>query len=180
MNMTWRKRSSLRVHDGRFELHGLDPEKSTPVYFLEAEHQWGATIELSGKQAGGDVTVRLQPCGKATARFVGPDGKAVANLGTVAYIELLMTPGSPQFARGMMERSQLAADATLMNNVDPTHYDDRRGLVTDNEGRINLPDLIPAHCTGSATIQSSTTRRAFRSARISRSSLARSWTWATS
>ena len=141
MNMTWRKRSSLHVYDGRFELHGLDLEKSTPVYFLDAEHQWGATIELSGKQAGADVTVRLQPCGQAKARFVGLDGKAVANLGTVAYIELLMTPGSPQFARGVMERSQLTAEATLMHNVDPTHYNDRRGLVTDSEGRP-LPCLI--------------------------------------
>jgi hypothetical protein len=32
MNITWRNRPSLRLHDGRFELHGLDPEKSTPVF----------------------------------------------------------------------------------------------------------------------------------------------------
>ena len=70
----------LPVHarDGRFELHGLDPEKAAPVSFLDADHEWGTTVELSGKQAGEEVTVRLQPCGQAKARFVGPDGKPVA------------------------------------------------------------------------------------------------------
>ncbi len=82
-------------------------------------------------------------------RFVGPDGKPIVKLGTLPYIELLMTPGPHRFARGRMERSQLAADATFMSNVDPKHYsDDRqvgepRGPATDGEGRITLPALIP-------------------------------------
>ena len=45
--------------------------------FLDPEHEWGATVEVSGKQAGEDLTIRLQPCGRAKARFVGPDGKPV-------------------------------------------------------------------------------------------------------
>ena len=70
----------VHARDGRFELHGFDPEKAAPVYFLDADHEWGAAVELSGKQAGEDLTVRLQPCGQAKARFVGPDGKPVARL----------------------------------------------------------------------------------------------------
>jgi hypothetical protein len=54
-----------------------------------------------------------------------------------------MTPGSPQHARGMMEMSQLAADATFMTNVDPKNYTDQRGPFTDSEGRLTLLDLIP-------------------------------------
>ena len=50
------------------------------MYFLDADHEWGATVELSGKQAGEELTIRLQPCGQAKARFVGPDGKPVAKL----------------------------------------------------------------------------------------------------
>ncbi len=64
-NLTWRQRSSLHVRDGRFELHGLDPENPTTVYFLDAEHQWGAAVDFPGKQSGGDALVRLQPCGQA-------------------------------------------------------------------------------------------------------------------
>ena len=142
------KSSSLRVHDGQFELHGVDPRKATPVYFLDAEHQWGAAIEISGKQAEGQVTVRLQPCGQARARFVGPDGNAIATLGTLPYLELVMTPGAP-FEFFVDRMKDLEADTTFMVNVDPRFYPDARqpgqprGPATDQEGRITFPDLIP-------------------------------------
>ena len=42
------------VRDGRFALHGCGPEQSYPVSFFEPEHKWGATVTLSGKQAGGE------------------------------------------------------------------------------------------------------------------------------
>ena len=143
MNLTWRRQPSLYAHDGRFELHGLDPEKATPVYFLDADHQWGAAIQLSGKQAGGEVTVHLQPCGQAKARFVESHGKPLADLGTMTYIELLVTPGPPQQTYSVEGRSQLAADSTFMTSVDPKHYRGPRGPVTDSDGRITFPDLIP-------------------------------------
>ena len=55
-------------------LHGFDPRNATPVYFLDADHQWGVAIELPGKQAIEDLTVRLQPnAAKAKVRFVSPD-----------------------------------------------------------------------------------------------------------
>src|SRR5207302_1350316 len=34
---SWRGLSPVRVRDGRFELHGLDPAKSYAVYFLDAK-----------------------------------------------------------------------------------------------------------------------------------------------
>ena len=59
------------MHDGRFEVHGLDPETEVPVYFLEPKRKLGGVVNLSGKSAaGGPVTVRLEPCGAAKARFV--------------------------------------------------------------------------------------------------------------
>jgi hypothetical protein len=73
-NPFWRG-YTLPVRDGRFEIHGLDPEKEYRAYFFDAEHDWGAAVTLSGKQADQQLTVQLQPCGQAVARFVGPDGK---------------------------------------------------------------------------------------------------------
>ena len=70
--------------------------KTSPVYFLDAEHRWGAAVEFSGKQAGEELTVRLEPCGQAKARFVGPDGKPVAKLDMGPYFKLIMTPGPTQ------------------------------------------------------------------------------------
>jgi len=77
-HVMWRGDITVHARDGIFELHGLDPDKATRVSFLDAEHQWGATLDFSGKQAGEELTIRLQPCGQAKARFVGPGGKPVA------------------------------------------------------------------------------------------------------
>ena len=46
------------LRGGRFELDGCDPGSSAPVLFLDAKNQRGAAVELSGKQAGEDVTSR--------------------------------------------------------------------------------------------------------------------------
>ncbi len=138
-NPSWRGDFQLEARDGRFELHGLPAGKAERVYFLDADHRWGAAVELSGDQAGEDLTIRLRPCGQARARLVGPDGKPVANV--FPHFEILGKPGSHQFARGDEARRALVADAAYMPNVDRKHY--WNGPMTDAEGRITLPDLIP-------------------------------------
>ena len=35
--------ADARVRDGRFELHGLDPDAEVPAYFLDTEHKLGGT-----------------------------------------------------------------------------------------------------------------------------------------
>ena len=93
------------VHDiarhGHFEMHGLDPEAEVPVYFLEPEGKLGATAMLSGKSvAGGPVTVRLEPCGTAMARLVGPDGKLLGGRLRGVSITMAVTPGPPRLGTG--------------------------------------------------------------------------------
>jgi RNA polymerase sigma factor (sigma-70 family) len=138
-NPSWRGDFHVPIRDGRFELHGLDPEGSTRVSLLDPDHEWGATVEVSGKQAGEDLTIRLQPCGKARARFVGPDGKPVAK--HRPHFEFVATPGPDQFSRDKKAKAELAADVAYMANVDRKHY--WNGPLTDAEGRITLPSLIP-------------------------------------
>src|SRR5262249_38659838 len=65
------------VRDGRFTLRGCDPQGSVPAVCIAFEKQWGAAVNLSGRQAGKPVTVRLQPCGSAKARCATLDGKPV-------------------------------------------------------------------------------------------------------
>ena len=71
------------ARNGRFELHGLDPDSEVPVSFLEPKRKLGATVRFSGKPAGGEpIVVKLEPCATATARLVGPDGKPLAGFHT--------------------------------------------------------------------------------------------------
>ena len=138
-HLNWRGDITMHVRDGRFELHGLDREKPTRVSFLDAEHEWGLAVELSGKQAGQDVTIQLQPCGRARARFVGPAGKPV--VGVASFLEILGTPGPSMESRDPKEQAMLAADATSVVNLDRKHYE--HGPRTDSDGWITLLDLIP-------------------------------------
>jgi protocatechuate 3,4-dioxygenase beta subunit len=140
-NLSWQEYHFIHAHDGRFELAGFDPDKAVPVYFLDADHGWGARVELSGRQAGEELTIRLQPCGQARARFVGPDGKPVAKLKVWLYFQILMIPGSRRL--GSLDRGEpMAADGAFLPNVDPKHHPIE--LATDPDGRVTLPALIPA------------------------------------
>jgi len=138
-HLNWRGDLTIHARDGSFELHGLDPETPARVSFLDAEHQWGATVELSGKQAGEEVTIQLQPCGQAKARFVGPDGKALAKISS--RLEIVGTPGPHEWDLRPESKSKLAADAAGIVNLDRKHY--WNGRLTDAAGRITLPGLIP-------------------------------------
>ncbi len=135
------KASSPRYYarDGHFELNGLDPHNSVPVYFLDTIHGWGAAVELSGKQAAEEVTVQLKPCGQARARFVGPDGKPLAS--RKFNFEILVTPGPHFLTRNEIEQTQLAADADFLANIERAYYADQP--VTDSAGRVTLPALLP-------------------------------------
>ena len=140
INLTWQKYNFIQARDGRFELPGFDPEKASPAYFLDPDHQWGAAVEFSGKQAGEEVTTRLQPCGRAKARFVGPGGKPVARFAIWPYLHLVMAPG-PDNGMRADRGDQPAADQAFLPNLDPKHYPN--DLKTDAEGRVELPGLIP-------------------------------------
>jgi hypothetical protein len=138
-HVNWRGDLTIHARDGSFELHGLDPEKAKRVSFLDADHQWGATVELSGKQSGKDIEVQLVPCGQAKARFVTPDGKPIPKISP--QLEILGSSGPSSRTRTAEAQAQLAADAAAVINLDRKHY--WNGQFTDAEGRITLPDLIP-------------------------------------
>src|SRR5262249_26341944 len=119
------------LREGRFELHGCDPEKSYPIHFLDAKNKAGATVEVSGKQSGGEVTVRLMPCGAATTRLLDADDKPVAN--SRVWLEVVVTPGPSRDNSKAYNRGELAADAEAVVNIDRLNH--WEGGLTDTEGR---------------------------------------------
>jgi hypothetical protein len=136
---SWRGDFHVPIRDGRFELHGLDPAGSTRIHVLDPGHQWGASVDVSGQQAGEEVVVRLEPCGRAKARFVGPDGQPVAKHHTM--FEIVVTPGPSGSMMVDPDQAELSADAAMVVNVDRKNYG--RMPLSDAEGRVTLIALIP-------------------------------------
>jgi hypothetical protein len=132
-------RFPVEVRDGQFELHGCDPKESYPVYFLDPENKCGATVTVSGKQAGEEHKVRLAPCGQAVARFVDPQGKPVAN--HHPHLEMVITPGPNRYDFTAGDKGVLAADSELLANLDRLNY--WKGPSTDAQGRCTFVALIP-------------------------------------
>ena len=135
---TWRG-GHIRVKNGKFELHGLDPVVGVPFYFLDPQHETGATVAISGKSADqGPLVVHLQPCGKAVARFVDRQGKP-----KVKYrpgLQILVSPG-PFRGDRKRNKKEVSSDQDFVANFDREHYWDEP--VTDEEGRCTFPALIP-------------------------------------
>jgi hypothetical protein len=124
-----------RVFDGRFELHGCDPEATYRVIFFDAKNQQGAVVEIPGKKSGGEpLTVRLAPCGTAKARLIGPGGEPLRN--RWVKLELIVTPGGNE-----VDPKQMHADAANVSNLDWLHYG--LGPRSDGQGLLTLPALIP-------------------------------------
>lgn len=143
---TFRAFGDRIANGGQFELHGLDPEKSVPVFFLDAKNQLGAVVEISGKSAEKEpLLVHLKPCGKAVARFIDPDGKPLVkhNPG----LQIVVTPGPSWFYvqeqshKDKSIENKLTSDQDFVANFDRLHY--WNGPVTDEQGRCTFPALIP-------------------------------------
>jgi RNA polymerase sigma factor (sigma-70 family) len=131
--------ASLGVKDGRFRLPGWDPARAEPVYFLSPELGVGGIARLDPKRAADkDLTVKLQKCGAAKARFVDEEGKPLTDL--QISVEIPISSGASFFDRDALVKAEVTADAAWLGNLD--HKQHNR-LRTDAEGRLVLPGLLP-------------------------------------
>jgi hypothetical protein len=141
VSRTWIGRFHGKVHNGRFELRGLDPDSEVPVYFLDPNQRLGAVVILSGKSAGSTpVNVRLERCGAAVVRFVDSGGKPVTGRLPNGTVEMVVTPGPP-YSRANNPAGLAAADGADLGQVDTVNY--QVALESDTQGRLTLPALIP-------------------------------------
>jgi RNA polymerase sigma factor (sigma-70 family) len=125
--------------DGRFELHGLDSEKTYPVHFLDLMRQLGATVEVSGKQAkDGPLTIKLGRCGSARVKVLDLEGNPAPKRRPMVL--MVVTPGPGDFtpdARGKLRADTMTA---VLGDWTSLLLD---GPRTDAEGRVKLTGLIP-------------------------------------
>jgi hypothetical protein len=127
------------VREGRFELHGLDPNEIYNVFFLDAKNKQGIIGRISGKDSNEPVTVRLALCGSAVVRFVDSAGKPVA--GHEPPLELVVQPGASKYDLDTLEKGLVFADSDFVANVDRLNY--WHGPRSDAQGRLTLTALIP-------------------------------------
>jgi hypothetical protein len=141
------------LYGGRFELRGCDPAATYRVFFLDPVNRLGAVAGIAGKQAAGDpVTVRLAPCGTATARLVDGTGAPMARRRVV--VEVIVTPG-----RAGGDPGGPAGDVLGLVWADPHSYPE--WPRTDGAGRLTLPALIPGatyrfHLQGNGAVKDCT------------------------
>jgi hypothetical protein len=139
----WRA-DPVQIRDGRFELPITDREGRYPLLFYAAAQSVGALVEVSGQQADAEpITVRLQPCGSARARFTDAQGKPLA--GYRPSLWALLPPTEPfsniaelNWAFG---NDRQAGDAVWRGHARLKHYDS--GPVTDADGVVHFSGLIP-------------------------------------
>jgi RNA polymerase sigma factor (sigma-70 family) len=130
----------VTVRGPDFVLNSCDPVKPYPVVFLDERGGSGARVEISGKQSGKPLTVRLERCGSAVARFIKADGDPV--VGLWAEIEVVFVPGPSQLDPKAVMEGKLAADAVHLANVYSRNYH-WKDFRTDSNGRIAFPMLVP-------------------------------------
>ncbi len=156
----WNRLHVVEGRDGRFELPGCDPQNPSTVHVFDPKNELGATVTLSAKAApDGQVTIRLERCGTAVARFVSPPvssdgrtfadekGKPLAN--HLPILQMVLTPGATRFVfeSGFDNdnKQELEADWVDLANLAPARYAQGPNalLSTNDEGRISIPALIP-------------------------------------
>jgi hypothetical protein len=163
--MTNTDRGRGHIRDGRFALHGLEPDVEVAACFLDPVRKLGAMARFSGRsEANGPITVRLEPCGTARARLVDPDGRPIAGYRDRRLISMVITPGPPVRQRPPKD-GPLAGEETGLVDIDPVNYENN--FQADGHGQLTFPALIPGasyRIVDHSTIPSggeSTTRKEF-------------------
>ena len=82
------------------------------------------------------------------ARLVDPKGKPLAGYRDPYLISMIVTPGPDRQSNAAADKDRLSAEGDYLSRIDPTDYAD---LVSDAQGRITFPALIPARPIGSTT-----------------------------
>ena len=98
------------AHHGQPPSTGSIPIARSTSPSFEPERKLRRRSGSSGQSgSGGPITVRLEPCGQAMARLVGPDGRPVSGQVPARAPSLVVTPGPPA-GSAAVRAGALAAD----------------------------------------------------------------------
>jgi len=132
----WRA-SPRRGKNGEVEFAGLAEGEVYSVFVLDPKRN-AALAEL--RAGDKSTTVKLIPCGSATAKFVYPDGKP--SVEKMYALTMVARPGANRFDIEAIQSGKPIADADYSSNVDQFN----RSLtdsVTNEQGVSEYLSLIP-------------------------------------
>jgi beta-lactamase regulating signal transducer with metallopeptidase domain/protocatechuate 3,4-dioxygenase beta subunit len=140
-----RDHSRIPAREGRFMLHGLDPDDAVeafPIFLFDPDRKLGRVARLSGRavaDANGMIDFRLEPCGTARARLVTPDAKPLGNYPARSLVTLVVIPGP--LLGDEAKQGPLFGQQAALAYLDPVNLGN--DFQSDAEGRLTLPALIP-------------------------------------
>jgi hypothetical protein len=112
------------AREGGFTVHDLKPDEPRLVQFTHRERNLAGSVVVRGEEKG-PLTVRLEPAGTLTGRFVTADGKPLADL------EIIPVTREP------------VSDPSKPTKPDVTVGSFPYGLRTDKEGKFRITGLAP-------------------------------------
>jgi RNA polymerase sigma factor (sigma-70 family) len=119
--------SPIQVKGNRLELHGCDADKSLRVMIFDPQKGWGATVEMSRKNAGEQpLPIVLASYGSARVRFLDAEGCPLSDFYPGLFLEL-----APKHDNVRAQTVQI---------ISPFR---KSGPHTDEQGWCTLIDLIP-------------------------------------
>ena len=134
-------RRRCRVRDGRFTLHGLDPDGELRPTVLAADSEarrHGPALGPVGDGRAGHRPARAVRLG--AARLVDPEGKPLGRYPPADVVWIVVTPGPP-YRRNPAKDDPLFANESTVNRIDTVNYP--LDFRFDAEGRVTFPALIP-------------------------------------
>lgn len=81
-----------KFEGGMFELPGAEPGRNYRVYFLHPGKQLGAVADLTPKDDGSALDVRLEPMARVHGKLVNPDGSPPGSAGAYPLISFVEHP----------------------------------------------------------------------------------------
>jgi RNA polymerase sigma factor (sigma-70 family) len=130
--------AALPAFGGSFLLPGCDASRAYRVVFLDAKNKCGTLAEIPGN-AGQPPIIRLEPCGTASVRVLGPDGRPSA--GCRLVVEMFLEPDTAIADAAAQAQRKMLADPYAVAWVDPLNY--AEAPTTDAAGMATLPALVP-------------------------------------
>jgi hypothetical protein len=130
------------LYNGKFKIRGVPADGELLVYFLDAAGKQGKMLTVKGSDAEHPLKVTLEKCGSATVRFIDINGNGVAG-----FMPTNPNQFALQFApASILDGSTSTDDLLITHGIELSAFDrrDYGELMSDEDGRITLPTLIPS------------------------------------